>query len=218
MGNSLLPPAVVSYIDANWVRESTILAELRAETAVMPNAQMQISAEEGAFISFLIRMMKPERVLEIGVFTGYSSLVTAMALPPYAQLIACDVSEEFTSVARCYWEKAEVTDRIDLRLGPAAETLQKLIDAGESGTFDFAFIDADKPGYSTYYEQALKLLRVGGVIAVDNVLWSGAVADPSDTSDSTKIIREFNEMLHKDERIDLALAPVGDGLTLALKR
>lgn len=218
MGNLLFAPAIVDYIQKNWPRESAILSELRAETMALPEAQMQISADEGAFISLLVKLLRPARTLEVGVFTGYSSLVTALALPDTGQIIACDVSEEFTSVARRFWAKAGVASKIDLRLAPATETLQKLVDDGHSDSFDFAFIDADKPNYPTYYELCLKLLRKGGLIAADNVLWSGKVADPNERDEQTVILRKFNENLHKDDRIDLALAPVGDGLTLALKK
>ncbi len=218
MGNSLLAPALVDYINKTWPRESKILDDLRIETLKMPDAMMQISADEGAFLSLLVKLVKPMKAIEVGVFTGYSSLVTALALPAGGRLIACDVSAEYTSVAERYWSRAGVADRIELRLAPAAETLQMLIDSGASGTFDFMFVDADKPGYPTYYELGLKLLRVGAVIAVDNVLWSGKVADPTVTDEPTEVLRKFNEALHEDERIDLALAPVGDGLTLALKR
>lgn len=218
MGSSLLAPQIVAYIDRLWTRESPGMKKLREETGEMPNAQMQISAEEGAFLTFLIKALRPMKAIEVGVFTGYSSLITALAMPADGKLIACDVSEEFTNTARRHWAEAGVADKIELRLAPAAETLQKMIDGGESGTYDFVFIDADKGGYATYYEQALKLLRPGGVIAVDNVLWSGRVADPADNDAQTEFIRRFNETLHNDERIDLALAPVGDGLTLALKR
>jgi len=218
MGQSLLSPEIAAYIDRTWVRESPLLAELRAETAAVPKAHMQISAEEGALISLLVKMLNAKKGLEIGVFTGYSSVVTALALPPDGRLIACDVSEEFTSMARRYWDRAGVAEKIDLRIAPAVETLQRLVDDGEAGTFDFAFIDADKPSYPKYFEFALKLVKVGGLIAIDNVLWSGKVADPSVTDEETEVLRALNEKLRGDERIELALAPVGDGLTLALKR
>ena len=211
-------PALYDYILAASSRESDVLGRLRAETASMPNANMQISPEQGQFMRLLVRLSGARRAIEVGVFTGYSSLSVALALPDDGRLVACDVSEEYTSVARRYWREAGVDGKIDLRIAPALETLDALLAAGEAGTFDFAFIDADKPNYPHYYERCLELLRPGGLITVDYVLWSGKVADPSVRDESTAVIRAFNEKLRDDDRVDLSLLPVGDGLTLALKR
>jgi predicted O-methyltransferase YrrM len=179
---------------------------------------MQIAPEQGQFLDFLIRSLGVRRSLEIGVYTGYSALITALALPENGELVACDISAEWTAIARRYWQQADVADRIRLHLRPALETLHALIDAGESGRFDFAFIDADKTGYAAYFEACLKLLRPGGVIAVDNTLWSGHVADPAITDEDTVALRAFNAARRSDERIDLCLLPVADGLSLARKR
>jgi caffeoyl-CoA O-methyltransferase len=200
------------------VREPQVLRELREETAKLPMAGMQIGADQGQLMALLVKLMGARRCLEIGVFTGYSSLSVALALPPDGKIIACDVSEEWTAIARRYWEKAGIAQRIDLRLGPALATLDALRSAGGDGSFDFAFIDADKGNYLAYYERCLQLLRRGGLIAVDNTLWSGDVANPDNQKSDTVSLRRFNEALHHDERIDLAMLPVGDGLTLALKR
>jgi caffeoyl-CoA O-methyltransferase len=201
-------------------REPEVLARLRRETAERTGDRfrMQISPEQGQFMFLLARLVGARKALEVGVFTGYSSLAVAMALPEDGRLVACDVSEEWTSIARRYWQEAGVADRIDLRRAPALETLDGLLDAGDAGTFDFAFIDADKGNYAAYYERVLALLRPGGLVAVDNTLWSGRVADASESDPDTVAIRAFNEMVHHDDRVDLSLLPVGDGLTLALKR
>jgi predicted O-methyltransferase YrrM len=169
-------------------------------------------------MAFLVQLLGARRTLEIGVFTGYSSLWVALALPPDGRIVACDVSEEYTSVARRYWREAQVEDKIDLRLQPALKTLDELLAEGGQDTFDFAFIDADKPHYEAYYESCLRLVRPGGVIMADNVLWSGRVADPADRTPDTRALRSFNRKLLKDERIALSMLPVGDGITLALKR
>jgi predicted O-methyltransferase YrrM len=169
-------------------------------------------------MALLVQLMGARKTLEIGVFTGYSALVVALALPPDGQVVACDVSEEFTAIARRYWEKAGVTNKIDLRLSPALETLDQMVASGQANSFDFAFIDADKSNYDNYYERALQLVRPGGLIAIDNVLWSGAVADPQIQDTRTNAIRALNQKLHEDERVTLSLIPVADGLTLALKR
>ena len=200
------------------LHEPPILKRLREETARHPQARMQISPEQGQFMRMLVQMMDAKRCIEVGVFTGYSSLSVAMALPDEGRIIACDVSEEFTAVARRYWQEAGVNRKIDLRLAPAVGTLDKMLNHGEQGRYDFAFIDADKGNYLNYYERILKLLRAGGLMAVDNVLWSGSVIDKQDKSEDTVAIREFNAALHKDKRIDLSLVPIGDGLTLARKR
>jgi predicted O-methyltransferase YrrM len=178
---------------------------------------MQISPEQGQFMSLLVQLIGAKKALEIGVFTGYSSLVVALALPPEGKMVACDVSEEYTSIARRYWEQAGVADKIDLRIAPAIATLDKLIAAGETDTFDFAFIDADKSSYDDYYERALKLIRPGGLIAIDNVLWSGLVADSKIQDNRTKKIRALNEKIHQDERVTISMVPIADGLTLARK-
>lgn len=206
------------YLLSVSLREHPVLAELRQETAKHTMGQMQISPEQGQFMALLIKLMNAQRALEIGVFTGYSALAVALALPATGQLVACDVSEEYTAIAQQYWHKAGVTDKIDLRIAPATETLQQLIETGETETFDFAFIDADKSNYDTYYEQALQLVRGGGLIAIDNVLWSGRVADAAVTDNRTQKIRALNQKLSQDDRVDLSLLPVSDGLTLARKR
>lgn len=200
-------------------RESVVARELREATRVATKAhRMQISPEQGAFMALLVRMLGARRTIEVGTFTGYSALVVAEALPLDGRVIACDVSEEWTGVGRPFWERAGVAEKIDLRLKPATETLAELVDAGEAGRFDFAFIDADKSNYDTYYERCLTLLRPGGVIGIDNVLWGGRVADASITDDDTSAIRALNAKVHADGRVDACLLPIGDGLTLAVKR
>jgi predicted O-methyltransferase YrrM len=206
------------YLRAVGMREDADLAALRAETASHTMARMQISPEQGQLMALLIRMLGARKTLEVGVFTGYSAMVVAKAMGPQGRVVALDVSEEFTAVARRHWAKAGIAERIDLRLAPAADSLKKLIAAGESGTFDFAFIDADKENYDTYYEASLTLLRKGGLIAIDNVLWSGAVIDPSDTTAATAALRKINQKIHGDARVEVSMVPIGDGLTLALKR
>jgi caffeoyl-CoA O-methyltransferase len=207
------------YLLSVSAREPEILARLREETAGLPQAGMQISVEQGQFMRLLIELLGARKTLEVGVFTGYSSLSVALALPPDGRIVACDVSEEFTAVARRYWREAGVEPKIELRLGPAAETLEKLLEAeGQAGTFDFAFVDADKSNYDRYYELALRLLRPGGLLAIDNTLWSGRVADPEAQEPDTRALRALNEKLHRDERVTLSLLPIGDGLTLARKR
>ena len=213
-----LTETIYKYLLDHSVREPAVLRELHDETAKLPMAVMQIGPEQGQFMGLLVKLMGAKRCLEIGVFTGYSSLSVALALPADGRIIACDVSEEWTAVARRYWKKGGVEKKIELRLGPAVVTLDELIAEGESGRFDFAFIDADKGSYLAYYERCLTLLRKGGLIAVDNTLWSGDVADPAKQQPDTVSLRAFNDALHHDERIDLAMLPVGDGLTLALKR
>jgi predicted O-methyltransferase YrrM len=205
------------YLLGVSVREHPVLAELREVTRSHPRAGMQISPEQGQFMALLLKLIGARNTLEIGVFTGYSSLVTALALPADGRVIACDVNEEYTAIGRQHWLKAGVADKIDLRLAPATATLQSLIEEGRSGSFDFAFIDADKTSYDTYYEACLQLLRPGGLIAIDNVLWGGAVAHRAEDED-TAALQALNRKLHKDERIDLSLLPIGDGLTLARKR
>lgn len=195
--------------------EHPALADLRSATDRLENRNMQIGPEQGHFMAFLVRALGAVRILEVGTFTGYSALTMALAAGEGARLVCCDVSEEWTAIARQHWKKAGVESRIELRLGPALGTLDQLVAGG--ATFDFAFIDADKPNYAGYYERCLKLVRQGGVIAVDNTLWSGKVADPSVTDADTAAIREFNAMVKGDSRVMASLTPIGDGLTLLLR-
>ncbi|NER80706.1 MAG: SAM-dependent methyltransferase [Leptolyngbya sp. SIO1D8] len=199
------------------LREHPALKALRHHTATYPMGQMQIAPEQGQFMALLVQLMKVQKALEIGVFTGYSALAVALALPPEGRLVACDISEEHTAIARQFWTQAGVAHKIDLHIAPAMTTLQQFITTGEANTFDFAFIDADKSNYDHYYELALSLVRPGGLIAIDNVLWSGRVADDTVTDNRTQKIRNFNQKLHQDQRIELSLVPIADGLTLALK-
>lgn len=207
------------YLLSVGVRDSEILRQLREENAQHPRAVMQIAPEQGQFMGFLVQLLGVKKALEVGVFTGYSSLVVAMALPDDGQLIACDISDEYTAMARKYWEKAGVAHKIDLRIAPALETFDQLIADGHSNSFDFAFIDADKSNYDNYYESSLQLVRPGGLIAVDNVLWSGRVANSSEEQDNrTKRIDALNQKIHADERVSMSLLPIADGLMLAMKR
>jgi predicted O-methyltransferase YrrM len=206
------------YLTESCVREGGLLAELRELTQGGAHAFMQISPEQGQFLSLLVQAIGAQRCIEVGTFTGYSSLCVATALPERGRLVCCDVSAEWTTIARRFWQRAGVAHKIDLRLAPALETLDALIAQGDAGTYDFAFIDANKENYLDYYERCLQLLRPGGLAAADNTLWSGRVADPGDQSESTRCLREFNARLHGDERVAIALLPMGDGLSLALKR
>lgn len=206
------------YLLSVSLREPEVLLKLREETARHPMSQMQIAPEQGQFMALLVQLMGATKTLEVGVFTGYSALSVALALPENGQVVACDVSEEFTAIARRYWEMAGVTNKIDLRIAPAVETLDQLLAEGQTETFDFAFIDADKSNYGTYYEQALQLVRPGGLILIDNVLWSGRVADGQVQDTRTEAIRAFNRKLHEDQRVTLSMVAIADGLTLALKR
>lgn len=206
------------YLIEHSVREPDVLARLRAATASLPDAGMQIGPEQGQLMALLAKLVGARRCIEIGVFTGYSSLAVALALPPDGRILACDVSEEWTAIARRFWREAGVEHKIELKLQPAVRTLEQLLANGEAGRYDFAFIDADKPAYDTYYELLLKLLRPGGLIALDNTLWSGRVTNPDEREPNTVALRALNDKLHRDERIDLSLLPVGDGLTLARKR
>tara|TARA_B100002049_G_scaffold195100_1_gene152543 strand:- start:474 stop:1136 length:663 start_codon:yes stop_codon:yes gene_type:complete len=199
------------------VKESEILRELREETAQMEYSAMQISPEQGTFMSFLVELIQAKRTLEIGVFTGYSALVVAMALSEDGIVTACDVSEEWANVGMKYWKKAQVEDKIDLRIAPALKTLDQLLSEGKQGTYDFSFIDADKIEYQGYFDKSLELLRIGGLIAIDNVLWGGSVIDDSIQDSSTRAIRKFNENLSSDPRVSISMVPIGDGLTLACK-
>jgi predicted O-methyltransferase YrrM len=211
-----LEKQLYDYFQSISLREPEILAKLRQETAQHPMAIMQISPEQGQFMALLVRLMGAKKTLEIGVFTGYSSLVVALALPADGKIVACDVSEEYTAIARRYWQAAGVANKINLHIAPALETLDRLLADGETD-FDFAFIDADKSSYDSYYERALQLVRPGGLIAIDNVLWSGRVGDPEVQDNRTNTMRAFNQKLHQDTRITLSLVPIADGLTLALK-
>ncbi len=220
MSSKTLPlsDALYQYMLSVSLREPDLLRRLREETARMPGAGMQISPEQGQFMSFLIQLMGATRTLEIGVFTGYSTLRTALAMPDDGRVVACDLNKEWTSIAERYWREAGVADKIDLRLGPAVDTLEMLLMDGRHGTFDFVFIDADKANYLNYYTRALDLVRRGGVIAIDNVFWGGAVCDSAASDPDTNAIRELNNTLHADARIALSMVPIGDGLTLAMKR
>ena len=199
------------------VKESGVLKDLREETLQLDEFQMQISPEQGSFLSFLVKLINAKHTLDIGVFTGYSSLVVALQLPQNGYVTACDTNEEWTEIAQKYWKAAKVEDNIDLHIAPAVETLEKLISNGNEGLYDFSFIDADKINYQHYFEQSLVLVRKGGVIAIDNVLWGGRVLDNSDTEPATRAIREFNSKLFEDDRVVISMIPIGDGLTLAQK-
>lgn len=215
----LLPDRLAKYVDETWITEPDLLSGLRSETiASTTDPNMQISPDLGQFLSVLLKSIGARKTVEVGVFTGYSSTATALALPEDGRVIACDISEEYTSMARRYWEKAGVANKIELRIGRAIETLDALLAEFGEGSFDFAFIDADKPSYWEYFDRCVRLLRQGGVIAVDNVLWSGRVADTDIQDDNTNAIREFNRRVHEDTRVTASLVPLGDGLTLAVKR
>lgn len=213
-----LTPAVYHYLQQTSLREHAVLLQLRETTAQMPGAVMQISPEQGQLMALLVELLQAKKTLDIGTFTGYSAMVVALALPKEGKVITCDVDTRVTAIAQRFWQKAGVADKIDLRINPALVTLDELLNNGEAGTFDFAFIDADKANYAVYYERALALLRVGGLIAIDNVLWSGKVADPDDQESNTQTIRAFNTRIHQDERVTISLVPISDGLTLARKR
>jgi caffeoyl-CoA O-methyltransferase len=212
------PDAVYEYLISNSLREPPVLRRLREETASHPQVRMQISPDQGQFMALLVQLTGARRTLEVGVFTGYSSLAVALALPADGKIVACDISEEYTSVAQRYWKEAGVDNMIDLRIKPALETLRELLAERRQGTFDLAFIDADKSNYEGYYECTLELLRPGGLILIDNVLWSGRVADPQDNEPDTKALRALNKKLLTDSRVSLSMLPIADGLTLALKR
>jgi predicted O-methyltransferase YrrM len=209
--------ALAQYIRDVTLREPETLRRLRESTEDHPRASMQIAPEQGQFLHFLTKLIGARKVVEVGVFMGYSSSWIALALPADGKIVACDVDEEYAAIARHTWREAGVADKIDLRLAPALETLDGLIAAGQSAAFDIVFIDADKQNYSNYYERALQLVRRGGLIATDNTLWDGSVIDPTDDDPDTEAIRAFNRKLHADERIALTLATIGDGVTLACK-
>jgi predicted O-methyltransferase YrrM len=215
---SLVPDAIEKYVNAFFTKETPLQQRLRAETAVLPRAGMQIGADQGALLALFIHLLGARRVLEVGAFTGYSALVMAAALPPDGKVITCDVSEEWTAIARRYWQEAGLADRIELHLAPAVDTLAAFLRDGGSGSFDLAFIDADKPNYDAYYEASLRLVRPGGLIAVDNTLWSGAVADPAIDDPETEAIRALNAKVRDDPRVEACLLTVGDGVLLARKR
>jgi predicted O-methyltransferase YrrM len=213
-----LDARLYDYLLANSPPEHPVLAALRRETASLPQSSMQIGADQGAFFQLLVSLTAAKRCLEVGVFTGYSALAVALALPDDGHITACDISEDWTAIARRYWQQAGMAQKIDLRIAPAVQTLDALIADGAAGSYDFAFVDADKAGYAAYHDRVLTLLRPGGLVAYDNVLWGGAVADPTDTSTDTVALRKFNTMLAKDPRIRHSMLPLGDGVTLALKR
>jgi len=214
----VLDNRLYAYLLDETLREPELMARLRAETRRLPNASLQIGPEQAQLMGLLVRLIDARRALEIGTFTGYSALAVALMLPADGKLTCCDVSEEWTEIARRYWREAGVADRIDLRLAPAADTLAKLIDAGATGSFDFAFIDADKENLDLYYEQCLELVRAGGLIAIDNALWHGNVADPACDDVDTAAIRALNRKIRDDRRVDMVLLPIGDGLLLARPR
>ncbi len=213
-----LDQSLYEYLLSVSLREAEVLTKLRQETSQHSASIMQISPDQGQFMALLIKLLQAKKTLDIGVFTGYSSLVVALALPEDGKVVACDRDPRSTEIARRYWQEGGVADKIDFRLAPALETLDQLIAEGESGSFDFAFIDADKRNYANYYERALTLLRPGGIVAIDNVLWFGRVADSEDTDKRTIAIREFNQQLHQDNRVEISMLAIADGLTLALKQ
>jgi predicted O-methyltransferase YrrM len=213
-----LKPNLYHYLQKMSLREPELLRELRAQTHELSAYRMQISPEQGQFMGLLIELLDARKTLDIGTFTGYSALAVAMALPSDGKVIACDLDVDWTRIAQAFWERAGVADKIELHLAPAADTLQQLLDQGEGETFDFAFIDADKLNYEDYYEKSLALLRPGGLVAIDNVLWGGAVADSTVNDESTQAIRALNEKIVADQRVTISMLPIGDGLTLARKR
>ncbi len=213
-----LTPALYDYLKENSLREPDVLKRLRDETSKLTNKHMQIAPEQGQFMRLLIEILGAKKTLDIGVFTGYSALSVALALPSNGKVIACDVSTESTAIAKRFWEMAGQSSKIDLKIAPAIETLENLLQDGQANTFDFVFIDADKANYDHYYEKSLLLVRPGGLIAIDNVFWSGAVADKNNQDRKTNIIRELNAKIHKDDRVTISMLPIGDGLTLARKK
>lgn len=216
--NVYLPDAMWQYMQKAWLREPELLRELREETERLPSNGLQISPDQGQLMGLIARIAGAKKALEVGVYTGYSSLSVMLQMPADARLTACDISEEFTSVARRYWQKAGISDRVTLLLGPAVDSLKSLLEAGEAGTYDLAFVDADKPNYPNYINCAIELLRPGGVLMIDNVFWSGAVADPDNTDEGTELMRRINAQVFEDARLDVAVIPIGDGVTLAIKK
>ena len=213
-----LTPETHAYLLDHSLRELDVLRRLRETTSTLPNARMQISPEQGQFMALLVELLGAKQTIEVGTFTGYSALAVALALPPNGRLVACDVNSTYVDVGRPFWVEAGVADRIDVRIGDARDSLAALRNEGGEGTFDFAFIDADKSNYAAYYEHCLALVRPGGLVAIDNVLWGGSVADPSNTEASTEAIRKLNDIVHRDERVTVSMIPIGDGLYLARKR
>jgi len=214
---SFLPAAVDRYLQTVAVRETPVQQRLRAETSPLPHGGMQIGADQGVLLAYLVRLIGARTAIEIGTYTGYSALCVASALPADGRLTCCDINDEWTRIARRHWADAGIADKIDLKLQPAQTTIAELLRDGGAGTFDFAFIDADKTGYDAYYEGCLSLLRPGGLVAIDNVLWGGAVADAADGSDDTKALRALNVKIRDDSRVDACLLSVGDGVMLARK-
>lgn len=213
-----LPDFIDKYIVDTTLRDTPVLRDLREETAKMPAARMQTGPDQVQFMQLLVRLIGARRCIEVGVFTGYSALGVALALPDDGCIVACDVSEEYTSIARRYWERAGVADKIDLYLAPATQTLDALLQAGEAGRYDFAYIDADKTGYDAYYERCLQLVRPNGLITIDNVLWGGDVAAPDVADEDTVALRKLNEKIGRDDRVDASLLPLGDGLMIVRKK
>ena len=218
MARTFLPEALERYLFDVLSPRTEPQERLRQLTQAHPRASMQIGPDQGLLLGLLVRLLGARRVVEVGTFTGYSALAMAMALPPDGRIVCCDISEEYTSIARRYWKEAGVADRIDLRLGPAVETLTRLLAAEGNGSQDLAFIDADKSRYDDYYEACLQLIRPGGLIAIDNVLWSGRVADPAVTDADTVALRALNLKIRDDARVDAVVLTVGDGLTLARRK
>ena len=220
MGNRTLnlDETLYQYLLDHSVRESTLRRRLREVTAKQEMSRMQIAPEQGQFMALLVEFIGAERIIEVGTFTGYSALCMAQAMPEHGELVCCDISKEWTDIGRPFWREAGVEQRIQLYIAPALDTLDSLIEQGRTGSFDMAFIDADKTNYLNYYERCLTLLRRGGLLLFDNTLWDGAVADPGVQDDDTRALRELNDTLHKDERVSISLVPIGDGLTLARKR
>ena len=217
--NSLrIDDALEAYLAALLPEEPAVLARLREETSRLEAASMQIGRDQGRFMTLMLCCLGARRTIEVGVFTGYSTLITALALPSTGRIVACDINRQWTKIALRYWREAGVADKIDLRIGPAADTLDTMLAGGKGESYDFAFIDADKPGYDYYYERCLALLRPGGVIAIDNALWGGSVANSAKNSEDTQAIRALNEKISRDPRVEAYLAPVGDGVHLAWKR
>lgn len=208
---------IYDYLLSVSLKETDAQRELREETAKLKQAMMQISPDQGQFMALLVKLMNAKRIIEIGVFTGYSSLCMALAMPDDGRIVACDINKKYTDIARRYWQKAGVADKIELMLAPAIETLDKLLQQGEQNTYDFVFIDADKPEYPDYYERSLQLVRPGGLIVIDNVLWYGKPADPDEKDKDTQAIREFNQKLFNDKRVQISMLTIADGVTLAMK-
>lgn len=220
MGNEILliESAIDSYIKKNSLRESEVLIKCREETSKLEQSRMQLSPEQGQLLSFLVELINVKKAIEIGTFTGYSALCVALAMPKDGCLVACDISKRWTSIAQRYWIEAAVEEKIDLRIGPALETLDEIISIEGESTYDFALIDADKENYEQYYERLMILIRSGGIIGIDNVLWSGKVADPENQEETTVSIRSLNEKILRDERVTFTMLPVGDGMTVVRKK